>query len=90
MKIRFETRKDRLSEPFSTALLLIALILALVDCFLFLRTTGPTGLETVLPTIGVIWFSVQALLVAWLLARQFMRQRTCGLQRRMHRRPALL
>ncbi|HME82773.1 MAG TPA: hypothetical protein VKF82_11985 [Candidatus Eremiobacteraceae bacterium] len=76
MKIRFERRKDRLAEPFNTWLVLMALTLALVNCFLFLRTTGPPGLERALPTIGLVWFSLQALGWLWILARQLMREKT--------------
>ena len=77
MKIRhkLERGEARSGEPFNTQLLLLGLALALVDCFLFLRTTGPPGLERALPAIGLAWFSVQALCCAWLLARQLIRER---------------
>ena len=77
MKIHFKVGgTPRPTEPFSTRLVLVALTLWLVNCFVALRTTGPPGLEKTLPTV-VLWFSLAPVVSCILvLAMQLIRERS--------------
>jgi hypothetical protein len=75
MKIRFGGPKDldRQAEPFSTRLLLILFFIAVVNCVLLLRTTGPPGYEQSLPMVSFYFYVFLAVCSVLIWAIQVMR-----------------